>query len=152
MAFKSMLRRKGVRVVSITEQADDAPTGKLMEAIIERVDEFYSENLAQEVARGLREAASRGFWMSTQAPYGYQKVMVQDGAKKRPKLEPDPGTSVVVQRMFQMADADKSILDIAKTLNGEGIASSRGKPVVHDILNNETYTGTLVVVAEDGTH
>ena len=34
------------RVVSITEHADDTPTGKLMEAIIESVDEFYSENLA----------------------------------------------------------------------------------------------------------
>ena len=52
VAFKSMLRRKGVRVVSITEHADDSPTGKLMEAIIESVDEFYSENLAQEVTRG----------------------------------------------------------------------------------------------------
>ena len=52
VAFKSMLRRKGIRVVSITEHADDTPTGKLMEAIIESVDEFYSENLAQEVSRG----------------------------------------------------------------------------------------------------
>ena len=47
VAFKSMLRRKGVRVVSITEHADDSPTGKLMEAIIESVDEFYSENLVR---------------------------------------------------------------------------------------------------------
>ena len=37
VAFKSMLRRKGVKVVSITEHADDSPTGKLMEAIIESV-------------------------------------------------------------------------------------------------------------------
>ena len=65
VAFKSMLRRKGVRVVSITEHADDSPTGKLMEAIIESVDEFYSENLGQEVVRGMREAASRGFWVAT---------------------------------------------------------------------------------------
>ena len=63
VAFKSMLRRKGVRVVSITEHADDTPTGKLMEAIIESLDEFYSENLAQEVTRGMREAASKGFWV-----------------------------------------------------------------------------------------
>ena len=49
VAFKSMLRRKGIRVVSITEHADDTPTGKLMEAIIESVDEFYSENLIPEV-------------------------------------------------------------------------------------------------------
>ena len=45
VAFESMLRRKGIRVVSITKHADDTPTGKLMEAIIESVDEFYSENL-----------------------------------------------------------------------------------------------------------
>ena len=68
VAFKSMLRRKGIRVVSITEHADDSPTGKLMEAIIESVDEFYSENLAQEVVRGMREAASRGFWVASRCP------------------------------------------------------------------------------------
>ena len=84
VAFKSMLRRKGVRVVSITEHADDSPTGKLMEAIIESVDEFYSENLATEVLRGMREAASRGFWVSSHAPFGYNRIMVQDGPKKRP--------------------------------------------------------------------
>ena len=78
VAFKSMLRRKGVRVVSITEQADDSPTGKLLEGIIESVDEFYSENLAQEVTRGMREAASRGFWVGSTIPYGYSKVMVQE--------------------------------------------------------------------------
>ena len=47
-------------------------TGKLMEAIIESVDEFYSENLAQEVTRGMREAASRGFWVASRVPYGYR--------------------------------------------------------------------------------
>ena len=52
VAFKSMLRRRSVRVVSITEQADDTPTGKLLEAMIESVDEFYSENLVQKVTRG----------------------------------------------------------------------------------------------------
>ena len=51
-----MLCRRGIRVVSITEHADDSPTGKLMEAIIESVDEFCSENLAQEVSRGMRGA------------------------------------------------------------------------------------------------
>ena len=71
VAFKPMLRKKGVKVVSITEHADDSPTCKLMEAIIESVDEFYSENLAQAVTRGMREAAFRGFWVATYAPYRY---------------------------------------------------------------------------------
>ena len=76
VAFKSMLRRRGVRVVSITKHADATSTGRLLEAIIESVDEFYSENLAQEVTGGMREAASRGFWVTTFAPYGYRKVYV----------------------------------------------------------------------------
>ena len=156
VAFKSMLRKRGIKVVSITEHADDSPTGKLMEAIIESVDEFYSENLAQEVVRGMREAAIRGFWVSTYAPFGYRKVSVQDGAKKRPKLELDSPADAVVRRIFQMALQGKSTLDITKTMNGEGIPTSTGKhwlkSTVHRILSNEAYTGTLVwgVDAKDG--
>ena len=116
VAFKSLLRRKGVRVVSITEHADDTPTGKLMEAIIESVDEFYSENLAQEVVRGMRESASRGFWIASRTPYGYNRIMVQDGAKKRPTLETDPTTSPILKRIFDMAEAGRGMLDITRTL------------------------------------
>ena len=156
VAFKSMLRRRGVRVVSITEQADDTPTGKLLEAIIESVDEFYSENLAQEVTRGMREAASRGFWVTTYAPYGYRKVYVLDGPKKRPKLELDPPADAVARRIFDMVLQGSSILDVTKALNAEGVASPRGKQwlktTVHNVLLNEAYTGTLVwgTTAKDG--
>ena len=113
VAFKSMLRRRGVRVVSITEHADDSPTGKLMEAIIESVDEFYSENLAQEVMRGLRESASRGFWVAPRAPYGYRKAQVQDGPRKRPRLELNPPADAVVRRIFELAMQDRSVLEIS---------------------------------------
>ena len=156
VAFKSMLRRRGVRVVSITEQADDTPTGKLLEAIIESVDEFYSENLAQEVTRGMREAASRGFWMTTYAPYGYKRVHVQDGAAKRPKLELNPPADAVVRRVFDMVLQGKSILDVTKTLNAEGIPTTNGKKwlktTIHTMLSHEAYTGTVIwgANAKDG--
>jgi len=148
VAFKSMLRRRGIRVTSITEHADDSPTGKLMEAIIESVDEFYSEYLAQEVKRGMREAASRGFWVSPYVPYRYRRIHVQDGAKKRPRLELDPPKDAVARRIFDMALAGESVLQIAKGLNSEGIPSPRGKKwlktTIHKMLVNESYTGTLV--------
>ena len=143
-------------MVSITEQADDTPTGKLLEAIIESVDEFYSENLAQEVTRGMREAASRGFWMTTYAPYGYKRVHVPDGAAKRPKLELNPPADAVARRIFDMALRGRSTLDIAKTLNAEGIPTSNGKKwlktTVHFVLTNEAYAGTVVwgANAKDG--
>ena len=148
VAFKSMLRRRGVRVVSITEHADDSPTGKLMEAIIESVDEFYSENLAQEVTRGMREAAARGFWIPTYAPYGYRKVYVQDGAKQRPKLALAPPADAVVRRIFELARSGQSVLGITRILNAEGIPTTNGKrwlkTTIHQMLTNEAYAGTLI--------
>ena len=53
----------------------------------------------------LREAASSGFWISTYSPYGYKKVQVQDGAKKRPKLDLDPPADGVVRRIFPRGPA-----------------------------------------------
>ena len=146
-AFTSMLRRKGIRVVSITEHADDSPTGKLMEAIIESVDEFYSENLAQEVVRGMREAASRGFFLASIAPFGYKRVKVSDGAKERPTLEVDPTTAPVVKEMFESSLSGNGLKEICKTLNGRGI-TNRGKRWnkggLHYLLTNEAYTGAAV--------
>ena len=119
-----------------------------MEAIIESVDEFYSENLAQEVTRGMREAASRGFWVTGYAPYGYKRVYVQDGAKKRPTLELNPPADAVVRRIFDMVLQGKSILDVVKTLNADGITTTNGKrwlkTTIHTMLANEAYTGAVV--------
>ena len=147
VAFKSMLRRKGIRVVSITEHADDSPTGKLMEAIIESVDEFYSENLAQEVVRGMRESASRGYFLASRAPFGYNRVKVSDGVKDRPTLEVDPVAAPIVKEIFESSRRGNGLKEICKELNGRGI-TNRGrrwqKNVVHYLLTNEAYTGTAV--------
>ena len=109
---------------------------------------WITDILAQEVVRGMRESASRGFWVSSYAPFGYNRVMVQDGAKKRPSLQPNPDASHIVKRIFDMAEAGNGMTDITRTLNNEGIASPRGKlwgkTSVHAVLINEAYTGTLV--------
>ncbi len=148
IAYKSLLRRRGVTVVSITEQTDDTPAGTLTEAIIETVDEYYSEDLATDVRRGMREAASRGFWVSSRTPYGYKRVMVHDGEKERPRLQPDAVTAPVVRRIFDMAETGLGMLDIARAINDEEIPSAAGKlwsnSAVDFILRNEVYTGTLV--------
>ena len=147
VAFKAQLRRKGIRVVSITEQAEDNATGRLLEGIIESVDEYYSENLAQEVVRGMREAASRGFFLGSKAPFGYRKVKVSDGVKERPTLEVDPTTAPVVREIFENSLRGNGLKEICKTLNDRGI-TNRGnrwyKGSLHYLLTNEAYTGTAV--------
>ncbi|MCY4623582.1 MAG: recombinase family protein [Chloroflexi bacterium] len=147
VAFKAMLRRRGIRVTSITEHADDTPTGKLMEAIIESVDEFYSENLAQEVARGMRESASRGFYLGPVAPFGYRKIKVTDGAKERPSLEVDPDAAPVVKDAFEKALRGHGLKELCADFNRRGITIKGRRwhrTTLHYLLTNEVYTGTAV--------
>ena len=148
IVFKALLRKHGVQVVSITEPFEDTPTGKLLEAIIESLDEFYSANLGEEVLRGMRESASRGFYVASHTPYGYRRIKVRDGSKERPRLEVHPHYAPVVARIFREFLAGSGLKDIAKALNVEGISAPMGKrwgkTTLHRILVNEAYIGILV--------
>ena len=52
IVYKSLLKKQGVQVISITEPMDASPTGRMLEGIIEVIDEFYSANLGQEGHQG----------------------------------------------------------------------------------------------------
>ena len=151
VTYKTLLKSKGIKVISINEPLDDSPSGKLLEGVIESIDEFYSANLGQDIKRGMRENAQRGFSSGSRPPYGFHRVAVKDGVKIRYKLEPDPESSVAVQvirRMFDMALKDSGCKEIAKALNKEGIRTSTGqrwgRTTVHKVLTNEAYCGILV--------
>ena len=146
--YKRMLERNRVRVVSLNEPVDDTPSGKMLEAILESVDEFYSQNLAQDIVRGLRKNASMGFRNGGPPPIGYRKKRTgpSDGAP-RITLEPDPQWAPLVQRMVRMALAGEGVTSIAATLHAEGLRTPRGKPLlkttIHKILTNDLYAGVL---------
>lgn len=146
--YKSLLRKKGIQVISINEPIDNTPSGKLLEGIIEVIDEFYSENLAQDVVRGMSESVSRGFFCGGVIPLGYQRVVVNDGQVKRSKLELDEARALVVKRMFSECLEGKGTREIGRSLNKAGIVTRKGKKwnptSVYQILTNEVYTGTLV--------
>ena len=157
VTYKTLLKSKGIRVISINEHLDESPSGQLLEGIIESVDEFYSANLGQDIKRGLRENASRGFYTCGRPPYGFHKVPVRDGAKTRYTLEPEPGDSIsvrVVRQIFEMAVKGKGCKEIARNLNREGLYTSTGrrwgKTTVHKVLNNEAYCGNLVFGGRPG--
>jgi site-specific DNA recombinase len=151
ITYKALLKSKGIKVISVNEPLNDSPSGQLLEGIIESIDEFYSANLGQDVKRGMRENAQRGFFNGSRAPHGLHRVPVQDGTRTRYKLEPDPDDSVaakVVRRMFGMALRDMGCKEIAKLMNKEGFRTANGQPwgktTVHKVLTNEAYCGTLV--------
>ena len=148
IVYKTLLRKHDVQVISITEPAENSPTGRLMEAIIEGMDEYYSDNLGEEVTRGMRESVSRGFYLSSKAPYGYRKIHVQDSGKLRTKLEIDQSQSPIVVGIFNDIVAGQGLIQIVKNLNQKGIAGPKGKgwskTGLRAITKNEIYTGTFV--------
>ena len=120
VTYKKLLRDRGIKIISINEPLDDTPSGHLLEGVIETIDEFYSENMGQDIKRGMRENAERGFYNGSRPPYGLKKVAVTDGNKTRYKLEPEADASPAVQimrRMFDMALSGTGCKEIAMTLN-----------------------------------
>jgi len=146
--YKSLLRKQGIQVISINEPVENTPSGRLLEGIIEVIDEFYSANLSQDVVRGMRESASRGFYPGGPVPYGYRRVKVQDGSIQRVKLEPDPIATPVVERIFRECLSGKGLIEITKGLNRDGLTTRKNnmwsKTSVHKVLKNEAYTGVLI--------
>ena len=148
IVYKAMLRKNGVQVMSINEPTENTPVGRLMEGMIEGLDEFYSDNLGEEVTRGMRESASRGFYLSYRAPYGYSKVKVTDSGKIRTKLELNPTQAPVVMNIFKSVVSGKGVVEVSRELNARGVPSAKGKcwtkGTIYSMLNNELYTGTVV--------
>ena len=116
--YKSLLRKRGVQVISINENFDDGPTGKLLEGIIESIDEFYSANLSQDTIRGMRENLIRGYWNGGYVPYGYENDFIQVGKKK--KLKVVPSEAEVVKKVYRLCCEGKGLKEIVKTLNSGG--------------------------------
>ena len=146
--YKKLLRKHGIDVISINEPIDDTPSGHLMEAMLEAVDEFYSINLASDTIRGMKENATRGFQNGGTAPYGYKRIKVMVNGNEKAKLDIDPAEAPLVRRIFEMAGKGYGAKEIVKTLNDEGLKTRAGfawgKTVIYYMLTNETYTGTMI--------
>ena len=145
--YKSLLRKRGIQIISINENLDDGPTGKLLEGIIESIDEFYSANLSQDTIRGLKENTLRGFWNGGIAPFGYEFDLVKVGNNTKRKLKISKSRALIVKKIFSLCLYGEGVKDIAKILNNGGYKRRSGRPWTHSsisyILNNPIYTGCL---------
>ena len=150
--YWDLLEDHGTKVVSIMEPIMEGPLGKLMRVIIAGFDEFFSENMASDIKRGMRESAERGFYPGNRAPLGYRIVKVPDDgddgndrSRMRPKLELDEDWAPLARHIFDLALKDLSTLDIARQLDAEGYLTRDGnkftKAKVHSLLRNRSYTG-----------
>lgn len=137
IVYKSMLKKIGVSVVSISEPLPEGPFAPLIERIIEWMDEFYSIRLSGEVKRGMLEKASRGEPVAP-PPFGYKSENNQ--------LIPN-ANAAVVHEIFEAYLSGAGMMAIARQLGERGVRTVRGNlpenRFIEYILNNPVYTGKI---------
>ncbi len=138
IVYKSLLRKNGVEVVSISEPLSDNPFGGLIERIIEWMDEYYLIRLSDEVRRGMTERATRGL-PNVAPPFGYRMV---DG-----NYEIEEQEAAIVRTIFEMFVDGTGTRKISTYLQSLGIKNKYGNPLdnrgVEYILYNPCYMGYL---------
>ncbi len=137
IVYKSLLKKKGVSVISISEPIVDDVFGSLIERIIEWMDEYYLIRLSGEVKRGMTEKASRGEAMCHPA-LGYDLINKQ----YVPNAE-----SVYIKQIFESYLNGMGAREIARTLALQGVKTHRGNPpdnrLIDYILHNPVYIGKI---------
>src|SRR5216683_1077057 len=107
----------------------------------------YSENLREEVKKGMQEKASQGIFPG-HAPFGYRNN------KSERTIEVDSVDSLIVKRMFELyATGAHTLTTLAKAIYIEtGKRISRGN--VYLILKNRFYIGSFTWLGQTyaGTH
>lgn len=139
--YKKKLKDHGVRLISVLEPLDDSPESVMMESVLEGMAEYYSRNLSREVLKGKRVAASRAQHQGGMPPYG---LFVKDDMTYGVVRE----EAVVIQDMFNMAEAGFTFAEIARQLRDKGIKNRAnnymGKGYVSRMLQNPLYMGQFV--------
>lgn len=152
--YKSLLKKRNIDVISISEPIDDTPQGQLMEGMIEVIDEFYSAVLAQETLRGMVENARKGYRNGGYPAFGYKNVRVFD-EKKNPKskYEVNETEAKIVKKIFELYAKGNGLKNIAIYLNENGFKPRSGgtwcKTAMANILRNEEYIGWTVFNKRD---
>lgn len=103
----------------------------------------YSDNLSEEVRKGMLEKASQGIYPSI-APYGYLNAKV-DG-KKLIVIDPD-AAAYIKQMFFLFASGSYSLSTLKNKMLADGMVYRGGKKLykskIEAILKNEFYTGVF---------
>ncbi|WP_148355304.1 recombinase family protein [Anaerotruncus colihominis] len=141
MMNEAKLNDLGIRVLYAEEDFDDTAAGRFALRSMMNVNQFYSENMAEDIKRGLYDNAAKCKIANGGLPLGYKK-----GDDLRYAL--DPPNDEIVREIFSRTACGDSFADIAADLNARGIKTSRGKAwgknSFHALLTNERYTGVYI--------
>ena len=135
--YKDILSDYGIDLVSTVEHIENNPNGNLLYGIMSLVNQYYVENLANEVLKGMTENALNNKWNGGTPPLGYDVVNKELVINER--------EATIVRLIFQMSAEGQGYNKIIKKLNELGYKTKSGntfgKNSLYDLLQNERYKG-----------
>lgn len=128
------LKDNGIKLLSAMENIPETPEGVLLESLLEGMNQYFSEELAQKVSRGLHESRMKGHCIGS-VPFGY--------IKENKMLKINEEESIILKRIFEDYASGKTILQISRELESQNITYN-GKPyipqTIRHFLKRKLYT------------
>ena len=152
VVIRIAIKKAGATLVSATENIDDTPHGRLVTNIMTDVASFYSDNLAAEALKGMRQKAKLGGTPGL-APIGYLNVIKHFDGKEVRTVDVDLERSPhVVWAWERFAEGDMTIELMTEALDARGLrtkgtkkhpSKALSKSRVHKMLTSTYYLGVV---------
>ena len=149
LTYEARLDKYGIQTLYAKEEFGNTAAGRFALRTMMNVNQFYSENMAEDIRRGLADNAAN-CKVNGALPLGY--VRGPDG-----KYAIQEEQAAIVREIFERVLAGHSYASIAEDLNARGIKTKSGgrwnKNSFHRMLQNNTYIGVYShsgVIVEDG--
>ncbi|MFT4109493.1 recombinase family protein [Propionicimonas sp.] len=152
-AITKTIQATGAYLVSTTEAISTTPCGRLLHGIMASIAEFYSQNLATEVMKGMRQKAIQG-GTPGRAPLGYlNERHFDDGREVRTVTVDLERAEHIVWAFDTYATGEWSVTRLASELAARGMTTRPGpntlaRPLtvtgLHRLLRNPYYKGVVV--------
>ena len=110
---EARLQDLGVRVLYVEEDFDDTAAGRFAARSMMNVNQFYSENMAEDIKRGLYDNAANCMVANGHLPYGYKADETLHYAIDEPK-------AAVIREIFTRVSCGEAFVDIMASLNARG--------------------------------
>lgn len=146
------LQKRGVTLISATEQIDDTPVGQLMHGILAAFNEYRSREDGADIAYKMGEKARKGGTLG-RAPIGYLNTIDRQDGREIRSVAIDPVRAPLVRVAFERyAEGDATIKDIATELTARGMTTrpTRNRPAgpishtkVAAMLRDRYYIGRV---------
>ena len=153
LAISAVFQDAGAHLVSCSENIDRTPSGLLLHGIMASIAEFYSQNLAAEVKKGMSQKV-KGGGTPALAPIGYLNVRKLIDGREARTIEVDSDRGPLIAWAFKAyASGEYSLRRLADDLERQGLMQRETKNQVerplpanklHHVLTNKYYVGIVV--------